>query len=174
MDHLQAPTLVFHGVADPLVPLRTSQLLASSCPDLSGAWRSPEPPTAEPGTWIGTGTNGSPGSSWRESRGFRPLPRKRSGDFEPPIPGVSERLKGPLLTLAWTRLESGDLDHCPVPLMGCSGLRDGDRRPTFCGAYVYRCFTALKSTRHRASRGRKAPAVPASHALRVAIPRARI
>ena len=34
MDHLQAPALVFHGVADPLVPLRTSQLLASSCPDL--------------------------------------------------------------------------------------------------------------------------------------------
>ena len=32
--HLKAPTLVFHGGADTLVPLRTSQLLARSCPDL--------------------------------------------------------------------------------------------------------------------------------------------
>ena len=33
-EHLQAPTLVFHGGADTLVPLRTSQLLARSRPDL--------------------------------------------------------------------------------------------------------------------------------------------
>ena len=33
-EHLQAPTLVFHGSADTLVPLRTSQLLARSRPDL--------------------------------------------------------------------------------------------------------------------------------------------
>ena len=32
--HLQAPTLVFHGGADTLVPLQTSQLLARSRPDL--------------------------------------------------------------------------------------------------------------------------------------------
>ena len=32
--HLHAPTLVFHGGADTLVPLRTSQLLARSRPDL--------------------------------------------------------------------------------------------------------------------------------------------
>ena len=33
-DYLQAPTLIFHGGADTLVPLRTSQLLARSRPDL--------------------------------------------------------------------------------------------------------------------------------------------
>ena len=36
------------------------------------------------------------------------------------------------------------------------------------------CVTALKSTGHRASLGRKAPVGPASHALPVAIPRSRI
>ena len=34
MEFLQAPTLVFHGGADTLVPLRTSQLLARSRPEL--------------------------------------------------------------------------------------------------------------------------------------------
>ena len=33
-EYLQAPTLIFHGGADSLVPLRTSQLLVSSRPDL--------------------------------------------------------------------------------------------------------------------------------------------
>ena len=33
-EHLQVPTLVFHGGADTLVPLRTSQLLARSRPDV--------------------------------------------------------------------------------------------------------------------------------------------
>ncbi len=33
-EYLQAPTLIFHGGGDSLVPLRTSQLLMSSCPDL--------------------------------------------------------------------------------------------------------------------------------------------
>ena len=34
MEYLRTPTLIFHGGADTLVPLRTSRLLASSRPDL--------------------------------------------------------------------------------------------------------------------------------------------